>query len=312
MDVDLHIIKDFKWDDFSDECLFKDWSEAKKRAQNLLSESPEIEMDSVDTCDDQALSELKSRCAISNFALYRVAEIEKDLERNCAALATFSRNLGFTMDESHRSAGEWGVVALRPSSEPAQRGYIPYSKRPLNWHTDGYYNSGSLPVKAFILHCHQQAESGGLNQLADPEMAYLRLRAENPDYVRALMHPEAMTIPENREADGTLRPVSVGPVFFADEASGRLQMRFTARTRSIVWRDDATTRQAVDCLGEWLNSDDPSILSLRLAPGQGIVSNNALHNRTGFDTHTTGNRSARVMLRVRFHERLAENEHGAA
>ncbi len=82
-------------------------------------------------------------------------------------------------------------------------------------------------------------------------------------------------------------------------------MRYTARTRSILWRDDATTRQAVTWLGKWLQSDDPSIRSLRLEPGQGIVSNNVLHNRTGFD-NSTGTENARTMLRIRFHERLSE------
>ena len=63
----------------------------------------------------------------------------------------------------------------------------------MNWHTDGYYNALEQPVKSFILHCYQQAPVGGENQLLDPEIAYLRLRERNPEFVRALMHPEAMT-----------------------------------------------------------------------------------------------------------------------
>lgn len=305
MDTERKILKRFRWEDLTDEGLFKAWSDVKKRLQTRLSVCPEVQLDSLATCNGRALNELKARCAISNFALYRVAANEGTLDGACEALTTFSRSLGFSLGEQHRSAGDWGVVALRPSSDASKQGYIPYSNRPLNWHTDGYYSPAPSPVKAFILHCHQQAEHGGENRVADPEMAYLRLREENPEFVRALMHPEAMTIPENREPDGTLRPVSVGPVFFADTASGRLQMRYTARTRSILWRDDATTRQAVTWLGKWLQSDDPSIRSLRLEPGQGIVSNNVLHNRTGFD-NSTGTENARTMLRIRFHERLSE------
>ena len=180
----------------------------------------------------------------------------------------------------------------------------------MNWHTDGYYNALERPVKSFILHCCQQAASGGENQLLDPEIAYLRLRDRNPDYVRALMQSEAMTIPENREADGTLRPASVGPVFFADPGSGRLQMRYTARTRSIQWRDDQLTLEAADWLREWLTKGDPLAVKVRLEPGQGIISNNVLHNRTAFRDAADENVS-RMILRVRFHRRVAEDSDGA-
>ena len=311
METEKEIIRSFPWQDFSAEDEFRGWRQAKIRSLARLSELPEIRMDSLLSRGGDALSALKDRCAIAHYALYRVAEKESETKADCQALATFSRSLGFSLPEDHRSAGASGVVALRTSSEPSKRGYIPYTTRPLNWHTDGYYNPGSAPVKAFILHCHRQAATGGENQIADPEAAYLRMREANPEFVQALMHPEAMTIPENLEPDGTLRPASVGPVFFADERSGRLQMRYTARTRSIEWRDDATTRKATEWLKDWLQSDDPLIRSFRLESGQGIVSNNVLHNRTGFDDGT-GAESERVMLRVRFHERLTEDHHGAA
>jgi len=118
-----------------------------------------------------------------------------------------------------------------------------------------------------------------------------------------------MTIPENREPDGTLRPASVGPVFFPDPVSGRLQMRYTARTRSIEWRDDPLTRAAVEFLATWLNGNDPLIVRMRLKPGEGVISNNILHNRTAFED---GDATPRVILRVRFHERLNEDIHGTA
>ena len=222
----------------------------------------------------------------------------------------FARRLGFSMAEDHRSAGAASVVALATSSEESKKGYIPYTPRPMNWHTDGYYNAPDQPVKGFILYCFQQAPSGGENRVLDPEIAYLRLRDENPDYVRALMHPAAMTIPENTEPDGALRPASTGPVFFPDQATGRLQMRYTARTRSIAWRDDAATRAAADWLRHWLSDGDPLIRKVRLAPGQGIASNNVLHTRAGFQDGPGGR--ARVMLRARFHERMAEGLLGAA
>ena len=120
-----------------------------------------------------------------------------------------------------------------------------------------------------------------------------------------------MSIPENREPDGSLRPESVGPVFFADRVTGRMQMRYTARTRSIEWRDDPVTLAAADRLREILNAGDPLMQTVRLGPGEGILNNNVLHNRTGFEDGAT-EQDTRIMLRVRFHVRVAEVTHGAA
>ena len=138
----------------------------------------------------------------------------------------------------------------------------------------------------------------------DPEIAYIHLRDAVPRGAEALMHPAAMTIPANREADGTLRPERTGPVFSVDAHSGNLHMRFTARQRNIVWRDDADTREAVAFLVELLNSDDPSVLRHKLLPGQGVICNNVLHSRSAF-TNPSGEASGRLHFRARFSHRIA-------
>ena len=56
-----------------------------------------------------------------------------------------------------------------------------------------------------MLHCVSPAADGGENGLLDPEIAYLRLRDENPEFIRALMAPDAMTIPANTEEGGENR-----------------------------------------------------------------------------------------------------------
>jgi hypothetical protein len=309
MKTRAEIIRRFDWKNLSQGAAWEAWRNAKISTAEELAALPPVAMDSLSGPGDDALDEVRRRCALGNFALYRVARTGGTVEGDSAALVAFGRHLGVHVSEEHRSAGHFGVVALRTSDAPSQKGYIPYSTRPLNWHTDGYYNPSGRPVKSFILHCHAQAAAGGENQLIDPELAYLAMREESPDYVRAMMHPEAMTIPENREADGTLRPASVGPVFFADDRSGRMQMRYTARTRSIEWRDDPATREAADWLRGWLMSGTCPAVGVRLGAGEGVVSNNALHNRTGFED---GGDGGRVMLRVRFHDRMAEELHGAA
>ena len=53
------------------------------------------------------------------------------------------------------------------------------------------------------LHCISPARVGGENALMDPEIAYILLREENPDFIRALMHPQAMEIPAIAETHAT-------------------------------------------------------------------------------------------------------------
>ena len=173
----------------------------------------------------------------------------------------------------------------------------------MNWHTDGYYNAPDEKIRAMVLHCVRAAQDGGVNQVFDPEIAYIRLRDENPDYIAALSHPRAMTIPENREPNSNVRPASIGPVFEVNSDTGHLEMRYTARTRSIEWRDDSATRAAVDFLNSVMNSDDPFIQTIRMQDGDGLLCNNSLHNRTGFDANSE-KPSARLLMRVRFHNRV--------
>ncbi len=134
----------------------------------------------------------------------------------------------------------------------------------------------------------------------DHEIAYILLRDREPALVEALMHEEAMTIPENRVDDRIERPDRSGPVFMAGPG-GVLHMRFTARKRNVVWREDALTRQAVNALDEILNSDLPFVYRATLQPGQGLISNNVLHTRTRFKD---GGRP-RKLYRARYYERIA-------
>jgi alpha-ketoglutarate-dependent taurine dioxygenase len=275
------------------------WREAKLDNYYKVLRADPVDVDDLSHLSDSERSELVERCRKTNLALYRTAP--RDEGRTRTDLRAFSDSLGLRIAEAHRSAGELGIVALRVTDAEKQRGYIPYSRRAMNWHTDGYYNAPDDQIRAMVLHCVSPADDGGMNQFLDPEIAYIRLRDANPDHVAALMHPEAMTIPENREDDGNVRPVSIGPVFSADPA-GKLSMRYTARTRSIAWRDDDATTEAVTALQSLLEGGDDAMITARLGPGEGILCNNVLHNRTGFDAGAAP--SPRVIFRIRFHNRI--------
>ncbi|MDE2375742.1 TauD/TfdA family dioxygenase [Bradyrhizobium sp.] len=238
-------------------------------------------------------------------AVYAFGHIDDDEASVRASLLSFGATFGLRAIEDHRSAEADGVVRIEAVQGGERYGYIPYTDRAIAWHTDGYYNfhGAGRSVQAMLLHCAQGAEHGGENRLLDPEIAYIRLRDEDPAHIVALMHSSAMSIPENAEANGTIRPVNVGPVFFV-QPGGTLGMRYTARKRNIVWRNDEPTRRAVAALERILGTD-PLVLRTRMSPGQGLICNNVLHDRSAFRSAATG---GRLLYRIRYHGRIGRSE----
>lgn len=202
----------------------------------------------------------------------------------------------------NRGAEGDAVTALTVQDDQLHAPYIPYSNKEIHWHTDGYYNRLDLQNHALLLHCVRPAVEGGENGLMDHEMAYLLMREAHPEYVHALMQEDAMVIP-NHVVDGEeLRPERAGPVFMVT-ASGQLHMRFTMRKRNIVWSEDPLVQAAVAWLGELLKSDSAHIFHGTLQPGWGLIANNVLHDRTGFEDGEDAEKR-RLLYRARYYDRI--------
>jgi len=226
------------------------------------------------------------------FAIYRTA-----LRRDDPTLpARLAAQLGMQCLDANWLAGEDGVsrITVGGGSDGAG-GFIPYTDRAIGWHTDGYYHPQQRRIRGMVLHCVRPAGAGGENRLLDPDLAYIALRDRDPRLVRALMQPDAMTIPAREDAGGVARAEQSGPVFSVDEG-GALHMRYTARTRSIAWKPDAATLDAVAALQEVLESS-PFVRHVRMEAGMGLVGRNVLHDRSAF---TDDPRSPRLVLRARF------------
>ncbi len=242
------------------------------------------------------------RCIDSNMAIY-VSPSGNDPDRGI--VHALARQMGLRAIDNNWLGDEDGLTSLTTQDDADHAGYIPYSNRPIKWHTDGYYNPPERQVRGLLLHCVESAERGGANALLDHEIAWLLLREKEPAYIEALMQPDAMTIPA-RERDGTVvRKAETGPVFSVDPATGNLHMRYTARTRSIEWKDDPVTREAVRELAAILDSDLPYIIRGRLEPGMGLICNNVLHDREGFDDSP---RKKRLLYRARYYDRIANTD----
>ena len=273
---------------------------ARWRAAKLASHPRRAEELVVDVADPRRLTlaergAILALCVRTNMAIYRSPVIAEDKELP----ALLGAQLGLHRLDANWLADEDGISSIAVSGDedgPTKGEFIPYTSKPIKWHTDGYYHPQARRIEGMILHCVRNAGEGGVSRLVDHEMIYMALRDANPDWVRALMADDAMTIPERTDESGVARPAQSGPVFYL-RADGGLQMRYTARTRSIAWKDDAVTRAAVAFVEQLLAAAQPWIFRLLLQPGMGIVANNVPHERTAF---TDDPRQPRLLYRARY------------
>ncbi|MBO8085023.1 MAG: TauD/TfdA family dioxygenase [Marichromatium sp.] len=245
------------------------------------------------------LEAIGARIASDGMALVSCAPEQLGAE----SLLALGRALGLRRTEANHFADARAVSRITPTDGPGDgRGdYIPYTERALNWHTDGYYNPPGQQVRAWMLFCLHPAREGGENQLLDPEIAYIRLRDASPDHIAALMHPEALAIPAHVIDGQVQRAESRGPVFSIQQ--GRLHMRYSARRRNVCWRDTPETAAARAALDELFSRETVFTFTHRLAAGEGLISNNVLHNRMAFAPAAQEGR-ARELLRIRYTDRV--------
>ncbi len=243
---------------------------------------------------------LVSRCRQFNMAIYRSPWTEAD-KRIPRALGA---QLGLQRLDANWLADEDGISPISVATPSDGRAdFIPYTDRAIKWHTDGYYHPEARCIRGMVLHCVRPAAEGGDTALLDHELAYIAVRDANASWLHALMEPDAMTIPARMGSDGVSRAAQSGPVFSVDPVSGELHMRYTARTRSVNWKDDPATQDAAVFL-QSLMAGSENIQRLRLEPGMGLVCNNVLHERTGFVDDPS---NPRLLYRARYLDRVCRD-----
>lgn len=291
------------WFDISDQSAYGAWRRRKlddypERGEDLI-----VELADPNTPSPAELAEIRRICAKTNMVIYAgppAPPLSKEGVRRLGG------RVGLDRLDANPLSDDDGISPIAVAPEGTRNRYIPYTQRPISWHTDGYYNPPSRTIRGMVLHCVQDAAEGGANGLMDPDMLYIWLRDRDPDLIRALMEPDVMTIPANEE-EGFPRPAQTGPVFSMDHETGALHMRYTARSRSIEWKDDAATRRASAAVTEALAGAAPYVFHHRLMPGQGILCNNVLHSRAGFEDHkaTDAPQPGRLLWRARYLDRIA-------
>jgi len=239
---------------------------------------------------------IRALCRQTNMAVY--ASPPKKGPENAVALGA---QFGLNRLDVPLLTGENGVTALTVSSDGRRTAYIPYTTRPIAWHTDGYYNLPTEQIRGLLLYCEQPAMEGGVSELMDHEVAYIMLREEDPAYIEALMRNDAMTIPPNEEGGTEIRGASTGPIFSV--IAGNLHMRYTIRKRYIEWSTAPEVERARQRLLEILGAPSPYKYEHKLDAGQGLISNNVLHTRSGFEDSDEKDKK-RLLYRARYLDRV--------
>jgi len=282
--------------DLNDTVSYQRWREQKLEQAVTITGELIVELADPGALTAAEHAALSARIRRSNMVVYASAARMDE-----AVLQRLGAQLGLVRLDANWLAGEQGITRITVSGEDNQRhAYIPYTDHAIKWHTDGYYNPPERQIRGMVLHCAQSAGQGGENRVMDHEIAYLMLRDANADYIHALSAPDAMTIPARTDEFDGVRAAQSGPVFSQD-ADGNLHMRYTARTRSIEWKQDETTLAAVALLERLLASESQHIHQLKMESGMGLLCNNVLHDRSGF---TDDQSKPRLLYRARYLDRL--------
>lgn len=277
---------------------YRYWRDAKLAGYPRSIDDLLVEIDDPRSLRQSEFEALLARCRKANMALY-AGKTGTDPDPEIPL--SIGRRFGVQGLNRNWLADNSGLTSLTVAADGPRRNFIPYTNRAIHWHTDGYYNIASAQIQSLLLHAVQRAAQGGGNALMDHEIAYILLREKNPDYIRALMAPNVMTIPARIEDGKVARKEEAGPVFCVTR-SGDLHMRYTIRVNNVIWADDPLTREALAYLEQILGGDSPYIYRGLLQPGMGLISNNVLHDRAAF---TDDAAHKRHYYRARYFDRLA-------
>ncbi|MEJ5269716.1 MAG: TauD/TfdA family dioxygenase [Hydrogenophilus sp.] len=284
--------------------LWREWWERKSANYPVAPDDLLVEIADPANPTPAERSAVCIRVARYGAAIYcfpaRFSHLESDPLKAC--LLRFAAAFGLKRLDANLLADDDGLTPITVHETGERARYIPYTSHPIQWHTDGYYNAPQRRVRSLVLHAVRPALSGGENRLFDPEMLYLLLGEENPEYLDALLADETMNIPPGRDPDGYERDWSKGPVFLWESYPDgvRLEMRYTARQRNIAWREDPLVAAARAAMTRHLNAPaNPYRLTVRLEMGMGLIGHNILHTREPFiDAQEPAQR--RLLYRGRF------------
>lgn len=269
---------------------------ATKASEQTTTATDPLPVDpTLQSCDTE-LVELCERVQQDGYACYQWTTPSSGFDDILFRLRQLLSTLDLQQADDGVIKNESDLSLLQDKSGTAQGRFPPYQKSAMNWHTDGYYNAIDKTVRCFTLHCVEPATIGGELLLMDDTLLTLALHDDNPELLLLLAHPEAMTLPENRDAEGHDRPDRTVPVI-QYSGDGHICTRFTTRTRNIHWRN-TETKAAAEHTAQLIEQQQHWHTRVKLQRDQGIITRNLLHARTEFSD--AAGQPKRQILRGRF------------
>ena len=177
---------------------------------------------------------------------------------------------------------------------------VPFTTRPVRWHTDATYYGSDKTIQALFLLCKRPAIEGGSNKVLDHEILYIRMRDQAPEALRVLMNkncfkymnPKTCEIAEN-----------LGGKVFWTNPDGYLCHRFSFRKMDMAWSIDTDIQEARADLETVILNESEYVIEGRLESGMGLISNNVLHTREKL-VDSDDDAKKRLLFRARFYDRV--------
>ena len=267
---------------------FRVW--ATEKEANIPSNIDDLKIDIKDINHAKSGEIIKIKTIIQryNCCIYKSATELKSKEH----LVNFAQSIGM-MTYDMNNIDNNSVCSITRNKSNDRKGYIPYTDKALNWHTDGYYDE--KPIYSWLLHCAVPAQEGGENRLLDHELV-IRQYVLKHDDIDLLENENAFTIPGNEDA-GRLDTVSY--VCSNNNKYKKLHMKFSMRKDNIKFNENV--RKAMIKMKNIIMDDCKKYyLTYKLLKNEGIISNNILHGR---NPYTDGD-NMRKIYRIRSYERI--------
>lgn len=243
--------------------------------------------------ESEQLNAICHAVRLNGFAYYQWTDTPED---PASALTNLLEALSLSGGDSGVIRESAELSLLQDLSGTPKGRFPPYQSSAMGWHTDGYYNAQQDAIRSFSLHCIEAAASGGALRLMDDNLLILALFKEDIDLIALLSHPEAMTLPANKDDLGHNRPDRT-VAMIQKQNDNSLTMRFTTRSKNIQWRC-AATRAAAEHAANLIDQHPHWQTRLLLRCGEGVITRNVLHTREPFQDVANG--ASRKVLRGRF------------
>ncbi len=257
-----------------------------------------ITIDDANNLTSKELESMLEACKQNSLCLYQLSQ---HTNTDKTAIHKMAKQLGLSQLDNNLCSDDDKLTTITSTAHKGQHEYIPYTNKQLSWHTDGYYNPPKKNINSMLLHCINPAKEGGDSFFLDHELAYIFLRDEEPEYIRALMQADALTIPANVLDGKIIRKEQAGPVFSINNKGG-LHMRYSARKRNIEWKQSSPILEAALFLENLLNNC-PYIIKHKFKSGEGVICKNILHCRTSF-VDSDEPEKKRLLYRGRYYDNL--------